>query len=92
LQQLEAKALESAETSERLAAELTQSREALAELSTKLADSETRAGVLSSSLERAERSLEGSARQLGALRGELWAWRVATVGAALLALVFFFIQ
>lgn len=101
LAELEAKAINSAETSERLESELAASkaeseslrsdlaasRKELAELSLRLASSEMRAGQLSSWLGRAERSLADSQALAKAKEVELWVTRGAAVLGFILTLV-----
>ncbi len=86
LSQLESSARDSSEDSRLLKASLRDAQGTLIELSTRLAESATRASELSSSLERCEKSLvlsEASlkeAREAAARRDvELWLWRGAAV-------------
>ena len=82
LAELEARATDLQESSERLSAELATSkadleasRLALAELSTRLQSSETQAERLSSSLALAERNLADLQGLARARDVELWIWR-----------------
>ena len=86
LSRLESSAEDSSEDSRLLKTSLEDARSRLSELSMRLIESATRAGELSSSLERCERSLALSeaslreARMAAARRDtELWLWRGAAV-------------
>jgi len=90
LEELEKKATASAERSERLALELEQVRTDLVELSARLSVSETKAALLSSSLEHVELSLQASSQALSRVQGllhkreaELWLWKGGTAAGIL---------
>jgi hypothetical protein len=92
LEELEKKAISSAERSENLALQLKQSQADSEELSQKLSASEARAAALSSSLMRVESSLQASSEDLfkaeaqarrRSLEAGLWRIAALSLGSAL---------